>query len=243
MEIPVGASDRLSVRSRITEGIGYLGIVGATMMGYLIGNRILFGLFTPVSGQIKTWWGTLGITVYGRAIDSADTFLRTYTAEPLTVLSSLLGPITSFIQEITNAGNRYRLIINLTLLVILAVLPLLVSPHKTGKNHEVLFTLPILGGLLWHMAFYILTGYVHTREWYWVWEAVLVFFIISLFIIWLIDIFSSTRIIQKTKTLKYFGWGVVSVVLIGNLSALQINLVNDHSFTSDYFNVLHQLED
>ena len=36
------------------------GIIGA----YMVGNKLLFGTFTPVSGQIKQWWSTLPNTIY-----------------------------------------------------------------------------------------------------------------------------------------------------------------------------------
>lgn len=47
------------------EGFIYYGIVGAVLGAYMLINKIIFGTTSPVSGQIKRWWGSMSGQVYG----------------------------------------------------------------------------------------------------------------------------------------------------------------------------------
>lgn len=55
---------QLNWKTWATEGAIYYGIIGGALLLYMLVNKIMFGTASPVSGQIKRWWGTLGQTVY-----------------------------------------------------------------------------------------------------------------------------------------------------------------------------------
>ncbi|MRS03153.1 hypothetical protein EG832_08015, partial [bacterium] len=57
----------------LSEGVFY-GAPNAVLLGsYMIINKVTFGSFSPVSGQIKHWWSTMPNTVYSRAGNLLDT--------------------------------------------------------------------------------------------------------------------------------------------------------------------------
>ena len=56
----------------LTEGVIYYGVVGSGLALYMLSNKVLFGTFSPVSGQIKRWWGTLA----GRVTKASKTETR-----------------------------------------------------------------------------------------------------------------------------------------------------------------------
>ena len=51
----------------LAEGVIYYGILGGALALYMLYNKIMFGTSSPVSGQIKRWWGTMTNTVYERS--------------------------------------------------------------------------------------------------------------------------------------------------------------------------------
>ena len=50
----------------LTEGFTYYGVFGGLLALYMLFNKIMFGTSSPVSGQIKRWWGGMPNTVYER---------------------------------------------------------------------------------------------------------------------------------------------------------------------------------
>jgi len=58
----------------LTEGITYYGILGGALALYMLYNKIAFGTSSPVSGQIKRWWGSLPGQVYGGPVRSPLSF-------------------------------------------------------------------------------------------------------------------------------------------------------------------------
>ncbi len=64
-------ADRYFASERI---LAALGIVGGALALYMLFNRITFGTSSPVSGQIKRWWGSLPITIYENPADNWRSF-------------------------------------------------------------------------------------------------------------------------------------------------------------------------
>jgi hypothetical protein len=50
---------------RIQTGVAYYLPVSLTLLTYLGINQMIFGIYMPISSQVKEWWGTLGLTIYG----------------------------------------------------------------------------------------------------------------------------------------------------------------------------------
>ena len=105
---------RLSWRRWLTEGAVYYGIFGAGMAIYMIWNRLAFGTFTPVSGQIKHWWGTFVHSIYGT---NANSWLTFFALNPFSDFNAWAPPTSAFsdwsnrilYSEATGFGNpRWR---------------------------------------------------------------------------------------------------------------------------------------
>lgn len=68
----------LNWRRLIREGIQYYGILGGALAAYMLFNKVVFGAFTPVSGQVKHWWGSLQGSTYGNPINSLSEIGRAH---------------------------------------------------------------------------------------------------------------------------------------------------------------------
>lgn len=170
-----GPLDLLKPRWRtwVTEGVLYYGIVGAALGLYMGMNKILFGTFTPVSGQIKQWWGTFD-NAYGGAPKSQLAFWgispeNDFNAwRPLTTqVERWTGP--AFYQ--TNLfyigfDNTYLLLLALLVLGAAAVLHLHRQRAVRAAVH--LGAVPLFAGSMMQVFNYTALGYAGVKEWYWV---------------------------------------------------------------------------
>ena len=149
-------------------------------------NHVKFGTSTPVSGQIKRWWGTI-YTVYGRPKDTIWGVLGfdkngswriitdpIYEFAKTTVEKRGLEPGSDLWDGIVIAG------IVLVLAVTLAVL--LWDRKDTAAAWKKLGLLPLWVGSMIQMANYTMTGYVAAKAWYWVGQMLFVTLILAIMV-------------------------------------------------------------
>jgi hypothetical protein len=168
-------------RGWLTEGAVYYGIVGGSLGAYMLWNRIAFGTFTPVSGQIKQWWGTFTHSIYGSAASSWLTF---FAVNPFSDFNAWAPPLTTISDwsnrllyaEGTGFGNpRWQanfLIVILICAVVLFAIPLL---RRRAAVRAVVQTgmIPLFVGSWLQILAYNATGYASAKEWYWLIEPIL----------------------------------------------------------------------
>jgi hypothetical protein len=65
---------RDDLKRLVRNGLAFYGPVVVAMLIYMAWNLSYAGTPTPVSGQIKRWWGTLPNTVYGHPADNLENF-------------------------------------------------------------------------------------------------------------------------------------------------------------------------
>lgn len=232
-----------AITGYIPAALGYLLIPVIVFGIYALVNYRLFGLFSPVSGQIKTWWGTLGYTVYGSSVHNLKTLGEFITGEPLLVFKAAFSaPLLRLAQLFPGLKPDGELLM-WTGLLLAAGLPIIFDFKKSLKMFSALQLLPLLAGLTWHMGYYILTGYVHTREWYWVWEAFLAFVVISNFIRWIWEISGAGKLeMPEGRRYRWAVW-VVFILAALNIPALMDSLRKESSFTRDFYIMVDRIEE
>ncbi|MFN2121272.1 MAG: hypothetical protein ACK2T0_12870 [Anaerolineales bacterium] len=94
-----GATPADEVRSEwrrwLKEGTVYYGILGGAMAAYMLWNQLAFGTPTPVSGQIKRWWGTFAHSIYGGSASNGLTF---FALNPFSDFNAW-GPPTTWVSR------------------------------------------------------------------------------------------------------------------------------------------------
>lgn len=145
------------------EGIAYYGILGGALAAYMLFNKIAFGTFTPVSGQVKHWWGSLQGSTYGNPIRSLSGFLGLEREEGL----NAWGPVVHLLHDVK---DRLGLNLWVTLILILAAAALILATRpRRAKRAAVSLGLPLLlAGSLAQMFYYKGQGYAGDKDWYWV---------------------------------------------------------------------------
>jgi hypothetical protein len=136
--------------------------------GYLLWNRWSVGLWTPVSGQVKRWWGELPFIIYGAPHRDLAALLgfgeRGAWSLALAPFEALRDLAAGFLP------STLTFLPGLLMLVLLALL--LLSPNRKwfrqAADEMGLFAWGV--GLYAHIFSYTSTSYVHIRAWYWVGE-------------------------------------------------------------------------
>jgi len=150
-------------RQWLHEGLHFYGILGGALALYMAINKILFGTFMPVSGQVKQWWGSLQGSTYGLPIDSLSGFLGIETPEGL----NAWGPMIYRLHDLKNfLGVGVWVALGL---VTLGALAIFAMRRKRAARAATAFALPVmLCGSVIQMFYYNGLGYAGSKDWYWV---------------------------------------------------------------------------
>ncbi|MFN8413147.1 MAG: hypothetical protein U0Z26_12240 [Anaerolineales bacterium] len=185
----------------LTEGTIYYGIVGGALAFYMVFNKLMFGTTSPVSGQIKRWWGTLGRTAYDNPPNSWAAFLgigyhNVYDAwQPTSNFFNWLGTIVKPLYPGSNTQDeRYYIVMAVCALIVVIIL--LINAQFVSRKISNMALIPLIAGSGVQILSYTTTAYGGAKEWYWVGQMVLVVLFESLLLEVII------KPIQKTKTVQ-----------------------------------------
>jgi len=177
-------------RAWLGDGTLFYGILGGLLGVYMLWSKFTFGTASPVSGQIKRWWGSFSSRVYGGAARSPLAF---FGVEPEGDFNAW-HPVTSLVGKWNNQIGMgditlqydLRYAIMLSLILILLVFLLLLNRKRAARITGQLALLPLLAGAGLQILQYNITGYSALKEWYWVSQMVFIVLALSL----LLDILS-----------------------------------------------------
>lgn len=157
----------------LSDGITYYGVLGGSLALYMLYNKLTFGTSSPVSGQIKRWWGTMTDTVYERPASSWSSFFGislpdSYNAwQPATNMfrefAKVLHPIYPGSER---ADERYFLAIFIFILFVAVIL--LVNPKRALNKITPLALVPLVAACGIQILSYTATAYGGAKEWYWI---------------------------------------------------------------------------
>ncbi len=163
----------------LTEGVTYYGILGGALALYMLYNKISFGTSTPVSGQVKRWWGTLIDTVYeSPAPDWAEffgiSFRWAYNAwQPASSLFLWMGKIIiPLYPGPTTTDERYY--IAMFVFVLLALVILFANARRALRIFSNMALIPLAAGCGIQILSYTTSAYGGVKEWYWAGQMVLI---------------------------------------------------------------------
>jgi hypothetical protein len=184
-----------SWKSILLNGAGYALPIAILIGSYMTINKVIFGAFTPVSGQIKVWWNTLRNTVYAQEVSIFTLLGISPSGEdsPWGLVATKVNRITGSIQ--TFIGNKSAVLhtviyLALFIILILLIVAILNSGEKrAGRKTFDLMIPAILFGCLFQIAYYKSVGYQGIRNWYWVSQMMMIVMLGSVlldpFFVWL----------------------------------------------------------
>lgn len=178
------------------NGVLYSLPIALFVGGYMLINRSLFGTFSPISGQVKNWWGTLANTIYKKN-DTLVSLLGLTPGSgnsPWSLITTIIGDIAIFLRNLFERdSNDLPLLLFLVLLFTFFILMVYLLSRRDGylarKSFSLLIPALTIGCFL-HIAYYAARGYGHSRSWYWVPESMLLVLLGAVF---------SSKIFEKLR--------------------------------------------
>ena len=177
-------------RTWLTDSLAFFlpltGILGI----YSLWSLVIFGTPTPISGQIKRWWGSFASKVYGGSARTPQEFFGVAGNSDFNTWAPITDVLDYWNSNIERRSIRmdydesYWLILIGVLLI--AILLLLINRKHTASVSMKLAFIPLLAGSGVQTLYYNLTGYAAMKEWYWISQQILIIFGIAL----LLDILS-----------------------------------------------------
>ncbi len=189
---------KMNWKNWLTDGLAYYGVVGGALSLYMLFNKLVFGTSSPVSGQIKRWWGSITSTAYERPASDWNSF---FGMSPQGAFSAwkpatdLIVPIAPRLQPYfpgADFGDE-RFYIALFIVVLLTLVFLAFNFRRVLSKTSSLALVPLAVGCALQIFSYTTTAYGGAKEWYWVSEMILITLTASL----LLDLI--LRPLQKIK--------------------------------------------
>jgi len=223
-------------RQWLAEGVAFYGVIAAGMAIYMIFSKIYFGTFSPVSGQIKRWWGSLPGRVYdGNVSDPLSFFGIAYTGDSNTFhpVSTLFGSWAEGLYQ-TGILDTARYLIILSLFAITFYLILFINKQKAKSAIAQLGIIPLLAGSFMQVLYYHAPGYAAYKEWYWISQLILVMLVVGIMAGML------QHALRKIRYIEIASWGFAFVVglylLIPFCSTIRSNMTYGEWKPSDPIN-------
>ncbi|MEW6178431.1 MAG: hypothetical protein AB1522_00750 [Chloroflexota bacterium] len=164
-----------NLRTALVHGLGYSLPVVILLSVYFGINLLLFGTPTPVSGQIKHWWGTIPDVIYGRPVDSIPALFGLFgnwEQSPWWLILLPISRLTVLFGQPTD-GQLFFLLLKWGLMagwvgVLLAGIRMrIIRQGLAGIN----LILPLTAACVMQILYYTGSYYVNLRPWYWVNES------------------------------------------------------------------------
>lgn len=173
---------RLHGKNWLKDGVIYFGILGVALAAYMGWNYAQFGTLTPVSGQIKEWWGTI-YTIYGRPTQEPAIFFgidtRFMVAQPTDTSAAVElsrgGPWVTGLSWLMWPARFLPKTVIPVLWIVFGIAGLALLKNKqagTTKVADRACLVPLAAGCMLQVWVYSVRGYVAIREWYWVAELI-----------------------------------------------------------------------
>ncbi|MBV6395577.1 MAG: hypothetical protein HFACDABA_01155 [Anaerolineales bacterium] len=196
-------------RQWMREGIHFYGILFGALGAYMLANKILFDTFTPVSGQVKAWWGALQGSSYGNPIADMQAFLGLAPAEGM----SAWGPIVYSLNGLA-ANLRVSVWLMLGAMIVFTLAVFFTRVQRALRAANFLALPLLLAGSLAQTFYYTGLGYTGAKDWYWV-SAMLMFTLIGALLFDLI--LRPLRHFKNRKTFAYLATGILALFMIYRL--------------------------
>jgi hypothetical protein len=209
----------------LQDGIAYYGVAFGGLAIYMLWNKIAFGTFSPVSGQIKRWWGSLTGRVYGGPARSFSSFFGVDyqgDANAWHPVSTLLG---SWAEQLYSWRilDFWRYVILVVFFSFLFFFVFLFNKKNSKKTNTRMGVIPLLCGSWLQVFYYHTQGYSAYKEWYWISQLVLIIIVLCL-------IFGMLyQAIRKTLYVQRIFWGIA--ILFGAYMVMGYGLVIQNTMT------------
>lgn len=215
---------RQNWRRWLEDGIAYYGVVFGALGAYMIINKILFGTFSPISGQFKRWWGSFPSRVYGGTAPTPAAFFGIdYEghANAWQPVSTALGTWAEALAPFTGMEAMHIYLVSLAILGMLFYAVLKFNGNKARNAVIGMGIIPFFSAAVLQILSYHAPGYAAYRDWYWIVHPLLGILVLGSMAGLAAKRILKPRYIQAGLWILILGFGVLSANnLLRNLQGL-----------------------
>ncbi len=222
---------KLNIKKWLTEGFAFYGVVGGLLIAYMLFNHFMFGTSSPVSGQIKRWWGTLPNTAYERAASDWHSYFGTGVTEikawePFT---RVFWAASEYLRPIFPGADRQdeRFYITALFALIFSFGIFLANKQKISPAMIKMSVMPLAASCGVQLLSYTAAAYGGTKEWYWASQMILLTLVCSLL--------AHTLLKPAQKTAQMRRILEITSLAITFYSAYQFNQIISVTMPRNYF--------
>lgn len=197
----------ISWQQILKEGVVFYGVLGCALAIYTAYNKMAFGTITPVSGQIKAWWGSLQGSTYGNPVTDLSGLLGLERAEGL----NTWGPVIYFLHDLKDFLG-INVWLALSLLITCFVLILFIRIKRSARAATSMGLPLLLSGSLMQLWYYNGQGYAGAKDWYWISQMILFTLLGAL------GFDLVLRLIRRKQAGRIIAWGITAAICIGYLA-------------------------
>lgn len=216
---------------RLKTGFAFAGPIALLLLVYLAWNISSFGALTPISGEVKLWWGTLRNTVYGFPVNGLTDFVGQFVTDdpelgPWSLLTAPLYAGAEWLlaatgQAVSVASRRVVLLPMGGVLAALVGALAWVQRELLGRAARGLGLLPFFIGCFIQISYYKFSGSVAQQPWYWISQMILLLLTLGLLLEALLRIPAKKATARLTPVGDYVG-----IAALGVLSALFLAFIH-----------------
>jgi hypothetical protein len=171
-------ADKTNWSQLFKHGFAYFVPLGTALLTYMTWSHFVFGTSSPVSGQIKRWWGTI-YSVYGRPIDSLIQVAGLGKHGAWIFVTNGLHSLANAVSEVMKIKDKDS---NNTWFILISLVLIGVFFYYSARKYKDFFKkainttnlFPLFVGCFFQIASYNMTGYVNSHAWYWICEITLI---------------------------------------------------------------------
>ncbi len=215
----------------LTEGVIYYGVVGGLLLAYMVFSHFTFGTSSPVSGQIKRWWGSMANTAYEPPAANWFSFfgIGSNEFETWQPFSEYFWQASEYIRPIIPGADmvdeRYYAV--MASVVAVGLLLVIFNKRTSLRKAASLGFIPLFAGSGIHLLSYTATSYGGAKEWYWISQMILLTLAASLLLHLLL------KRLQKVNFVRYALIGLAIMYSIN--SAFNLWRFVDYAMPHGYF--------
>ncbi|WP_322509651.1 hypothetical protein [Anaerolinea sp.] len=148
----------------LKRGLGYFLPLGGLLIAYMLMNLQVFGTPTPVSGQVKHWWGTIADVVYVKPVHSIPALFGVFSPLGQSPWWFLFQPVTLLTGGQSGTAWTAGLLLFWLGVVLEGVRR---GVQRRGGQGVDMLTVLFMACLM-HILYYTSSDYANMRPWYWV---------------------------------------------------------------------------
>jgi hypothetical protein len=191
----------------------YYAIVGGSLALYMLWNKLAFGDFSPVSGQVKRWWGTFWISVYGGPADTVLKFLSIDGSSEFDAWRAVTSALRAGTGQLLFGGVRsanvaWQLSYVAALVVVFVAILALLLLRRRRSVRAVLQAgmIPLFVGSWFQSLSYNASGYASIKEWYWLLQPLLLVILAALLLDLLIELLFKRWLVTRLIMWAAVAW-------------------------------------